>query len=136
MIVFAYDKDGIIAIDWVPNGITVSAAYCQKFIRSVLCRKFENYSKKLTVMLSILHDNSHRMLRNQLLIYSLITWKHFSIHLIASVWVHLTSTFSKIKRTTLWNLFWKFGWAFAHPIHQLNKERLLNGIRLLLQGGA
>ncbi len=32
MMILAYDKDGIIMTDRVPNGITITAAYYQKFI--------------------------------------------------------------------------------------------------------
>ncbi len=36
MMIFVYDKDGIIATMRVPNGITMTVAYYQKFILSVL----------------------------------------------------------------------------------------------------
>ncbi len=36
--IFVYDKVGIIVTDRVPNGITVTAAYYQKFICSVTAR--------------------------------------------------------------------------------------------------
>ncbi len=44
--IFAYDKDGIIATDQTRNGVTMTDAYYQKFIRSVLYNKFENFSLK------------------------------------------------------------------------------------------
>ncbi len=46
MIIFVYNKDGIIVTDRVPNGIPATVAYYQKFIHSVLCHKFENFDLK------------------------------------------------------------------------------------------
>ncbi len=36
MMIFVCDKDSIIETDWVPNGITVIAAYYQTFFHSEL----------------------------------------------------------------------------------------------------
>ncbi len=53
MMIFVYDKDGIIATDRVSNGITVTAAYYQKFIRSVLHPQIRKLRpKKLTLVCS------------------------------------------------------------------------------------
>ncbi len=57
--------------------------------------KFVNFSnKKLTVACQYCTIMCARMLRNQSVIYSFITrGKHFVIHLIAPIWVCLTSIF-------------------------------------------
>ncbi len=102
------DKDGIIATDRVPNGITVTAAYYQKFIQYRVPNLKTSVKKKLTAVCQYCKIMRTHMLHNQLSIYSLITYgKHFTIHLIGRVC--RTSTFSKIERTTLQNSFCNFG---------------------------
>ncbi len=36
MMIFEHDKDDIIATDWAPNGIIITAAHYQKFISSIV----------------------------------------------------------------------------------------------------
>ncbi len=58
--IFAYDKDGITATEWVPNDVTVTAAYNQKFIRSALHpQNWKLLSEKIDRGELILHDNVH-----------------------------------------------------------------------------
>ncbi len=95
MMIFTYDEDGIIATDQMPNGVSMTAAYYQKFIHSVFTCKFENFGpKKMRAVCQYGRRIYIRMLRNQSSICSLITrGKHFAIQLIPLIRVHLTSTF-------------------------------------------
>ncbi len=57
MMIFAYDKDGIIVTDQVPKSNTTTAAYYQKFICSVLLPQIQKLgAKKIDGGVLILHD--------------------------------------------------------------------------------
>ncbi len=57
--IFAYNKDGIIATDRVPNGITVIAACYQKFTGSVLRPQIRKLRpEKIDSGVSISHNNA------------------------------------------------------------------------------
>ncbi len=59
-----YNKASIIATDRVPNGITMNAAYYQKFIRSALRPQIQKFwPKKLTVVFQYSIIMRARMLR-------------------------------------------------------------------------
>ncbi len=59
MIIFVYNKDGIIVADWVPNGITVTATYYQKFIHSVLHPQiWKLRPEQIDSVVSILRNNA------------------------------------------------------------------------------
>ena len=54
----AYDKNGVIAIDRVPPGSTVTAAYYRKFLQDVLRPKIrQKRSAMFATSVLILHDN-------------------------------------------------------------------------------
>ncbi len=58
MMIFAYDKDDIIATVVMLNDITVTATYYRKFIRSVLCPEiWKLQPEKTDSGAPILHDN-------------------------------------------------------------------------------
>ncbi len=57
MMIFVYDKDGIIATNKVLNDITTTVAYYEKFIRSILLPQIWKL-KKIDKGVSILHDNA------------------------------------------------------------------------------
>ncbi len=79
IIYFMYCKNSIIATAQVPNGITMTAANCQKFIRSILHPQIWQLQwEKIDNSGSMLHDDVHTQLHNQSLIYSLITWGYAS----------------------------------------------------------
>ncbi len=57
--ILGYGKDNIIATDQVPNGITMTAAYYQKFTYSVLCPQIQKLRpRKIDSGMSILHNDA------------------------------------------------------------------------------
>ncbi len=60
LITFVYDKHSIIVTAQVPNGISATAAYYQKFIHSVFYPQIRKlFPEKTDFGVSILHNNAH-----------------------------------------------------------------------------
>ncbi len=94
MMIFAYDKDGIIATDQVPNGITATATHDQKFIRSVLRPQiWKLQPKKTDSGVSIPHNAHQHVAQPVVDLFIDYTRETFCHPLWASIWVHLTLTF-------------------------------------------
>ncbi len=117
MTIFVYDKDGIIVTDQVPNSITVTAVYYQKFICSVLHLQIWKLAQKIDSSVSILHNNGRPHVA-QKIVNLFINYMRKTLHHppsspnLSPPGCDLYPKF-KIKKNTSWNVFWKFGWVFA-----------------------
>ncbi len=135
IMIFEYDIDGIIATDQVPNGIIVTDAFYQKFIRSVLHPQiWILLLKNINRTVSILHSNvcSH-VAQPDVNLFIDCAWETLcqpsyspNSSLLDFDLFH--------KRTILGNLFWNLDLltlAITRELCHHREEQLPNGIQKL-----